>query len=347
MPILMKHSGNAAAAAAGEYGAGQGKRSWEGMNAELAQQRQQENADHANAIQQSNELDRRSWELRSANMAQDRQQANIDYTYSAQQRAEYNKLAEAGAQAESSGLFTPDELIDVRREIIAKQAGMKPLPRMSKTSAFPPDRGIGKSWTSDDGAVVMTRDEKGQEKVLYKTEAAPTIKDTAELYKQAQAALTRTVGADTVMPKPEEIEAYVTNAFALHQKLRAKALGKEALADPNAPLNAALATPQDDQLDTKGMAGIPGVGLPGASPAGQPDLAVIEDQTAKIIATLPPEQAKIVSALVPKNADQARNQERMLATLAAVHADYPLWPAAKKRAEVKKRMEKEFGVTDL
>jgi hypothetical protein len=336
MPILMKHSGNAAAAVAGEYGAGQGKRSWEGANAELAQQRQQE---------------------------------NIDYTYSAQQRAEFNKLAEAGSQAAASGDFTPDELKDIRREIIAKQAGIQPLPRMSKASAYPTDRGPGQSWVADDGTgTVLTRDEKGQQKVLYKGTNLPDVKDTADLYKQATAALTRMVGTNTELPKPEEVEAYVMNAFRMHQKLRNMASGKgDAQINPNAVLDAALGGDQavgqidpnaaldaalggdqaGDQIDTKGMLGIPGVGLPAASPDSQPDTAAIEEQTAKIIATLPPEQAKVVRALVPKNADQARNQERILATVQAVNAEYPLWSADKKRAEVKKRMEKEFGVTDL
>ena len=317
MPILMKHSGNAAPDLAGEFGAGLEKRSWEGANAELAQQRQHE---------------------------------NIDYTYSAQQRAEFNKLSEAFAQAKSSGLFTPDQLIDVRRNIITRQAGiLEPLPSLSKASAYPAERGIGKSWTADDGSgTVLTRDEKGQEKVLYKGTNLPDLKDTATLYKQAQETLTKkdVINGDTP-PQPEAVEAYVMNAFRMHQKLRDIASGKIVPEEASAPI--------DPNATAKGsafadMMGINNGDLSAASaPAGLPETAapVVDANMAKIIATLPPEQAKIVSALVPKNADQARNQERILAIFGEVHAEYPLWSADKKRAEVKKRMEKKFGVTDL
>jgi hypothetical protein len=322
MPILMKHSGNAAPVLAGEFGTGLEKRSWEGMNAELAQQRQHE---------------------------------NIDFGYSAQQRAEFNKLAEAGAQAATSGLFTPDELTDVQREIMTKQAGIQPMPRMTKTSAYPPDRGIGKSWTSDDGAVVMTRDEKGQEKVLYKTEAAPTVKDIADLYKQAQVALTKTVGTDTVTPQPEEVEAYVTNAVRLHQKLRGMATGKNPQTiTPEAALGGDQPA-EGDQTDSNGMFGVPGVGVSAASaneasaPAGLPEAAApaVDANTAKIIATLPPEQAKIVSALVPKNLEQATNQDRMLKIINETRAEHPKWSPDRIRLQVKARMASEFGVKDL
>lgn len=314
MPILMKHSGNAAPVLAGEFGTGLEKRSWEGMNAELAQQRQHE---------------------------------NIDYGYSAQQRAEFNKLAEAGAQAATSGLFTPDELTDVQREILAKQAGIQPMPRMTKTSAYPPDRGIGKSWTSDDGAVVMTRDEKGQEKVLYKTEAAPTVKDIADLYKQATTSLTKTVGANTVTPEPEEVEAYVTNAVRLHQKLRGMATGKIPPDEASAPVDPNAAAKGSTFAD---MTGISNGDLSAASaPAGLPEAAdpAVDANTAKIIATLPPEQAKIVSALVPKNLEQATNQDRMLKIINETRAEHPKWSPDRIRLQVKARMASEFGVKDL
>lgn len=207
MPILVKHSGNAAPALVGAYGGGAGKRQAEDARtqAELQSRATEANKGRDFAAQQADlsrkfaagETDagqafaageaakNRDFSANQADLNQQRQQQNIEFGYSAQQRAEFNKMTEALAAAEASGDFTPDELSEMRRQVQAKQAGMAPLPRLKKLSGRPEGQDAGDVW-SDKGALMTFDAQKGMVVRLGDDPTfvpAPTWKDKAAFRK--------------------------------------------------------------------------------------------------------------------------------------------------------------------
>jgi len=168
------------------------------------------------------ERDKATWEERAkqneaaALQAQKIQQENTEFGYSAKQRAEFNEATEAYDEAVKSGQFSPDELIDVKRQIIAKQSGITPLPRLKKPSPWGEGKGIGEIWQSDDDRFMFTRDEKGNVKRIAETNAQPTVKDVATLY---QTAVTTLKGPEGEEPDPADVEKWVKNALDMHKRL--------------------------------------------------------------------------------------------------------------------------------
>lgn len=149
----------------------------------------------------------------------------IDDAYTDRQRQEFNDLSNAYAEAERSEKFTKDELDEFRRNIIAKQAGIQPVPRMKKESPYPAGRDIGETWESDDGRFLMTRDDKGIPKKVGETNAAPTMQDIKGLYESGYKALMKR-DAETnaeIPPDPEEVDAWVERAVNLHRRMAARA----------------------------------------------------------------------------------------------------------------------------
>lgn len=60
-----------------------------------------------------------------------------DFKFTSQQKSEFDRLNESYEEARRSGDFSEDELKELRRQIIAKQAGIKPLPTLEDGSKDP------------------------------------------------------------------------------------------------------------------------------------------------------------------------------------------------------------------
>jgi len=114
--------------------------------------------------------------------------SNVGLEYSEKQRQEYNKLADAYDEAVASEDYNEEELADIRRQMDAKQLGIKPQKRMKKKSKWPEGQDIGQEWTMPDGST-RTRNEKGDIKPLGKAikpgpdQATEMIKSLAILHK--------------------------------------------------------------------------------------------------------------------------------------------------------------------
>jgi len=114
---------------------------------------------------------------------QERRQEDVEFKISAKQRAEYNKLADAYDEAAASGEYTEEELANIRDQVRAKQAGIKPQARLKKVSKWPKGQESGDTWQAEDGAL-LTRDDKGNVKKL-RDSTRPTQKDKNEAWKTA------------------------------------------------------------------------------------------------------------------------------------------------------------------
>lgn len=90
--------------------------------------------------------------------------------FTAQQKAEFDRLNESYEEARRSGDFSEDELKELRRQIIAKQAGIKPLPTLEDGSKDPwtlaqarifTDPGTGRQGYLDKDGVPQFYDSEG------------------------------------------------------------------------------------------------------------------------------------------------------------------------------------------
>ena len=205
MGILIKHSGNAASALTGAYGAGQGKaredagrqvlpqvlsaeearkaRVAAGMEAAKSREFAAGQADESRAFQaDQGDIDRqfrsdeaatsRDFQANQSDLTNDRaierddlqslrHRNDVEFGYSARQRAEFNNLSASYDEAVKSGNFTPDELKEVHRQVLLKQAGIKPTASLKPPSQWPEGQDVGQTWTSEDGNWLHTRDDKG------------------------------------------------------------------------------------------------------------------------------------------------------------------------------------------
>lgn len=251
MPIIVKHSGSPGLTATAAFGAGQGARIQQLEDERLKMlQRQNEMQTQQSFAAKQAELGRefsaeqaglgREFSAEQAGLgrefqsdqaetaarrAQEIQQQNIEFGYSAKQRAEFNEATEAYDEAVKSGQFTEDELIDVKRQIVAKQAGIKPLPRIKKPEPTLQGHKVGETWSEGGWLNTVESDRYGTLKVkkLGEDRSLPTIKDVAGLY---QTAVTSLTGPEGEPPDPVKVEAWVKGAIELHQKMVRTALAK-------------------------------------------------------------------------------------------------------------------------
>ena len=124
-------------------------------------------------------------QMRSNELEHLRDREDTVFELSANQRDEFNKLSDAYEDAVASGDFTQEELADVRREIITKQAGIEPVARVKKKSPWPKGQGVGETWESSDGRFLLSRDNNGNIKKVAETNNQPTYNDRNEAWKMA------------------------------------------------------------------------------------------------------------------------------------------------------------------
>jgi hypothetical protein len=159
--------------------------------------------------------------FQTADYNQQLQQENVEFGYSARQRSEFDALSQAYSEAASSGEFTPDELAEIKTQVIGKMGGIERMPQLKRKSPYPEGQGIGQTWQSEDSRFLLSRDKDGQVKKLAETNSMPTMKDIADLYGQASKALMKDDPANPgvqIAPSDDEVEKYVERAINLHQK---------------------------------------------------------------------------------------------------------------------------------
>jgi hypothetical protein len=244
MAIVVKHGGNPAPALVGAYGAGIGKRQAEDARqqaqlaaAEEAQRKSLEAQQREAALnreftlgrdeagqERSLETMRLSADLRegSADADQLRRREDVEYAYNARQRQEFDANARAYDEAVNSGEFSDDELKEVKRQVLAKQAGIKPLPKLKKESPYPDGQDVGQVWQAPDSpGVTLTRDNDGNVKKLYESGGgAPSVADVAKIAQTVTESLTtEDAKGGKKSPTPEEIEAGVKRILEMHKRL--------------------------------------------------------------------------------------------------------------------------------
>jgi len=246
MPITVKHSGNAAPSIWGAFAGGKGRRQAEESSAALARierakdrrlqvnlhrssqhQRIQELRDQRAFQREMEELShRQSFErmdynrtLQSemADEAAQRWRDKVEFEFDAQQRAEFDRLSKGYEEAKASGEFTEDELDDIRRQVIAKQAGIEPMPRLKRTGPSPQE--MFDQNTFERNGVVYGFDKDGAVKKLADSNSAPTFRDISDLYKQAIQVLQN---EDGTLPGREEIDRFVQDALELRDRFTPK-----------------------------------------------------------------------------------------------------------------------------
>jgi hypothetical protein len=253
MAIVVKSGGNAAPALVGAYGGGQGKR-WsedarqqaaliaarDAQNKTLDAQQRENKLSRAFTLERDEAGQERSLEtmrlaadLRegTADADQMRRREDVEWAYSTKQRQEFDDLARSYDEAVNSGEFTPDELKEIKRQVIAKQAGIAPLPKLKKESPYPEGQDVGQVWQAPDSpGVTLTRDKEGNVKKLYESGGgAPSVDDVAKLAKTVMETLT-TEDPKTglrVSPSSEEVEAGVKRLLEMHKRLTGGATAVE------------------------------------------------------------------------------------------------------------------------
>lgn len=118
-------------------------------------------------------------------------QQDFEFKLSTQQKNDYDKLQTALDNMRSSGLFTPEEIEQGKREILEKQSGITPSLRPRK-SPWEKGKGVGDTWRGD-GGMLFTRGKDGTVKKIGDNPDAPN----ADIWKQA---LEASKGADPTVP---------------------------------------------------------------------------------------------------------------------------------------------------
>jgi hypothetical protein len=207
MAIVVKHGGNPAPALVGAYGAGIGKRQAEEARqqaqlaaAEEAQRRNLEAQQREAALgreftlgrdeagqERSLQTMRLSADLRegSAEAEQLRRREDVEWGYSARQRQEFEDMARSYDEAVNSGEFSEDELKEVKRQVIAKQAGITPLPKLTQKQITPEERLKTSTTTLPDGAVIGFKPDGTPFRLLE----SPAIKQAESMNKDMEDAL--------------------------------------------------------------------------------------------------------------------------------------------------------------
>jgi len=154
-------------------------------------------------------------------------QNKVKFDYTAQQKAEFDSLAAALHQVETSDEYSDEEKADFRRQIHGKMLGFKPLPKINEPSPYPEGMDIGETWLSDDGQYHMTRDDKGNVKKIAEVKGGITNKDVNDAYATAYKALTVEGPDGAVAPSIADVEAYVESMLGMKDRLKAKSKGAE------------------------------------------------------------------------------------------------------------------------
>jgi hypothetical protein len=120
-----------------------------------------------------------------ADNEQQRRRDDIEWGYTAKQRQDFDRMFDALEEARESGDFTGEEMGELTRQAYAKLAGLQPVPRLKEKSPYPEGQQPGQVWESDDGTMLLSRDDKGNVRKVGETNRKPTFNDRNAAWKMA------------------------------------------------------------------------------------------------------------------------------------------------------------------
>lgn len=123
------------------------------------------------------------------------------------QAKKFNELEDAYQRAQSSGLYTQDQLEEIRMRIDEQQLGFTiPRKRLKPPSPWPEGRDIGDTWL--ESGIYFTRNEKGEVKKVADVkgeEPKSTVGDFAKAVKAAQSLLGEDATEEDIEQKAYEL----------------------------------------------------------------------------------------------------------------------------------------------
>jgi hypothetical protein len=120
-----------------------------------------------------------------ADNEQQRRRDDIEWGYTAKQRQDFDRMFDALEEARESGDFTGEEMGELTRQAYAKLAGLQPVPRLKEKSPYPEGQQPGQVWESDDGTMLLSRDDKGNVRKVGEINRKPTHADKNAAWKMA------------------------------------------------------------------------------------------------------------------------------------------------------------------
>lgn len=105
-----------------------------------------------------------------------------EWEYSRAQQKEIQKLAQARdyVTRNTDGLYTPKEQENLLRQIDAMEHGMQPVQRKTE-SPWPKEQDVGQVWVDDRSGATLTRNEKGDVRVLVKPDDGASFTNQLKL----------------------------------------------------------------------------------------------------------------------------------------------------------------------
>jgi hypothetical protein len=106
----------------------------------------------------------------------------IDFQYSRSQQQQLNKLAQARdyVQRNPDGRYTPEEQQQLLQQIDESEYGIQPNQR-KENSPWPKEQDVGQIWTDSNSGATLTRDDKGNVKVLVKPDDSTSFANQLKL----------------------------------------------------------------------------------------------------------------------------------------------------------------------
>ncbi len=233
MAITVKHSGSPGVYGWAAFGAGQQaarKRAEEQEREVLVRQQAQDKEltfrhdeaqlgrEHDVALTDLNFANRMAGQAAGLEAGQQAQRDMFDWQYTQEQRQKFDQLGASLERLDKSDEFSPEEKQEARRQIEGQMMGFQPQPRLKEQLPWPEEQGIGKTWSSPDGAFLLTRTARGEVQKLGEVDTGvPTYKDMASMYQLATAALSTEKGG---LPSEKDVEKFVSKMIAMRKRLQ-------------------------------------------------------------------------------------------------------------------------------
>jgi hypothetical protein len=148
--------------------------------AQLQAQTEARNEDMAFRQQQYEELPERQMQLGQIDNSLKKDLS--EWEYSRAQQRQLQKLAEARdtVTRNADGLYTPKEQDNLLRQIDAMEHGMTPVQRKTETP-WSKEQDSGRVWVDENSGATLTRDDKGNVKVLVKPDDSTSFANRLKL----------------------------------------------------------------------------------------------------------------------------------------------------------------------
>jgi len=237
MAIEVKHSGSPGATLAASYGAGQStariQPAMQAVQAMEARRTLEDQQAHHRDMQEDNQAFSKEMETTRFGHQADLMdlqsrlgKSDFEWRLTAQQKADQERYQNAMYEIDRSDDMDPEMRAEARRRVLAKFAGIQPLPTVKEPSPYPEGQGIGQSWVNPTTGKIETRQADGNVKMADNPNM-PTFKDITSMYQDISSSLTKIdpqSGKET-SPNPEEIMSRMKEMIKMRQELMQHILG--------------------------------------------------------------------------------------------------------------------------